>query len=116
MANRDQERALKAYQAIAGVPTDDRKEFTSAAKKLPATIQSCGLLQTFAFYQKGKKRDVRDKVESWLAGRPEFHQELREGDIVLNLAKLTVEEYRMVRAEAIEYATWLKRATESWPS
>jgi len=115
MANLDQERALKAYETIDGVAEGDRKEFKSAAKKLPAIIQGCGLLQTFAFYQKEQKRVIRDKVTSWLRERPEFGQDFQNGDIIQNLAGLSREKYRMVRAEAIEYATWLKRATDSWP-
>lgn len=114
MANLEQERALSAYAVVDSVEEDDRKEFKSAAKKLPASIQNCGLLQTFAFYQKEQKRVVRDQVTSWLRERAEFGQDLENGEIVQNLAGLSREKYRMARAEAIEYATWLKRATDSW--
>lgn len=117
MADRDQQRAVSAYRAIQNVADANRKEFRSAARKLPATMQSCGLLQTFAFYQKDRKMEVRGKIVTWLCARPEFAGDLAGGnDIVELLAALSQEKYRMVAAEALEYATWIKRATDGWPT
>ncbi|MBN2032700.1 MAG: type III-B CRISPR module-associated protein Cmr5 [Deltaproteobacteria bacterium] len=115
MKTRDQQRALYAYKEADKVEADHREEFKTGARSLPSTIQSCGLIQAFSFYHKGQKAEVRKKVAAWLENHPFFREDLAvEGDITVKLSSQDIETYRMMQAEAIEYAVWLKRATESW--
>ena len=118
MKTRAQKRAYHAYSELSKKleGNNNKDEIVTGAKKLPSMIQNCGLVETLAFYQKDALKPVRAVVEAWLK-QPDCFQQIitnSEGhDIVQKVANLDLNDYRMVRTEAIEYATWLKRAAEA---
>ncbi len=111
MKTMSQERAYHAYTNFAQYAAD--VEMKTAAKKLASMIQSCGLIQTLAFYQDDKKLVVREILRKWLT-KPELGllSVAPNEDIITEVAQLPLSQYRRLRSEAIEYAIWLKRAAE----
>lgn len=84
--------------------------------RFPAMLQSCGLIQTVAFYQEKANKDDRDIyriLQSWLCNpkvlpRPSGNA----GESLMErLNKVEdVELYRLITREAMAYMTWVKRA------
>ncbi len=122
MINLEQERAAFAFTNVK--PNSKLNGFASAAKNLPAMIQSNGLLATWAFLlAKEKKSPTHKKLadiltEYYKTFLPEYELNditrhtfftehlTKDGTrVAQNLMKLT--------AEAIAISGWIKRAAEA---
>jgi len=124
MRTMEQKRALFAYQKVQEIDRktgdQDKKEYRSKIQKFPAMVQSCGLIQSIAFYEAkgGKDGEISHILKEWFdnsdLGFPwpaNFqHNQPQLGNA---LAQLDTELYRMATREALAFLTWLKRAAEA---
>ena len=89
------------------------KNFNTWLRKLPATIQSCGLLQAIALCKEKEVRVYR-LMENWLfAHIPGLALSANDTHLMERIAGLDrqqIQIYRMATREALAYSTWLKRA------
>lgn len=111
-----QDRALHALKRIEALP-DERGNYLSYVKALPATIIMSGLGQAMAMEKAGVKDPghvlLYRHVESWLcnmdgegwASSPYG----RDGDLVRAIVYGSHEDYVRAQAEALEYLEWLKK-------
>ena len=123
MRNLDQERSVHARKrALAWkvLPEKERKEILSECRRLPAVLQVNGLIAFLLFAESSRRSAetgatmargvtvLHEALSDWLSG-PESPVELSVG-VSLPVA-LTEDRrvYRQAFAEAIAYATWLKR-------
>lgn len=114
MLLRDQQRALHAYDAVSGVPTDKqcRDNYKNAVNDLGANILRSGLCAAIASVQRlGDRGDVLlGHLAS--AGVPGL-----ENATAHNLAQrvrgLDADSYMMATRELLQVATWLKRAVQA---
>lgn len=115
----EQKRASDAYGKIKDLPLDRKtKEYGSKIKRLPAMVQSCGLLPAVGFYaSKGDLKDIYSKLEEWFFSAdldfPWPTTQRSSKNLLESLAKIDRELYRMATREALAYLNWLKRAAEA---
>lgn len=112
---REQQRALRAYEAVGSLPTDEQtqKNYKIAVNALGANILRSGLCAAIAAVQRlNRDSDKRgDILLGHLAGAcvPGL-----EGATASNLAKrvreLDVDGYMIATREMLQVAMWLKRA------
>lgn len=118
----EQKRAAHAYTGINGAVAQNdealNKKLRTAAMKFPAMVLGCGLMQTLAFYESDTgdagKQKILELVFGWLASPDSGGMLADHGDgYAASVARETPEQYRLLRAEAVEYGSWLKRAAET---
>ena len=126
MKNLDQERSIHARRRALqwsarwqDPAARERKQILSECRRLPALLQVNGLIAFLLFAESSRKTDkeseglravtlLSDALTDWLSG-PESPVQLEKG---ATLAVALAEDrrlYRQAYAEAIKYATWLKR-------
>lgn len=111
-----QERAKHAWQKVKDVEEgqlkeEQRKEYSSLVRGLPAMIQHDGLAPALAFLKaKGKEhhKTAYAQLQSWMRLQMGFQDDLIE--FLLDNNSLT---YRQATTEALAYLNWLKRFTEA---
>jgi CRISPR/Cas system CMR-associated protein Cmr5 small subunit len=130
--NLEQARAAAAFNTArseAGRADEERKDFLALARSLPAMLQINGLLASWAFLlrRKGTNERLLGALLQHLRGvfpRQTYPLLHRDGatldNVVLGVGArndssppLTSSQLRGLTAEAIRYATWLKRAAEA---
>ena len=110
-----QNRALHAFQRIEDLP-EERGNYLSYVKALPATIIMSGLGQAMAM----EKAGVKDRghcllykhVESWLCnidGSGWSSSPYEGDDLLRGIVNGSHENYVRAQAEALEYLDWLKK-------
>lgn len=109
---RDQGRALYAYQAVAGVSKEKRKDYKIAVNDLGANILRSGLAAAMATLERlgdGGKA-LLDHLA--MAGVPGLDGATKDSlpDCV---RRLDVDAYMIATREMIAVATWLKRAVQA---
>ncbi|QRN84302.1 type III-B CRISPR module-associated protein Cmr5 [Chloroflexota bacterium] len=116
MRNLDQKRAQVALNYIDNVPSDQQKDYGSAAKSLSMMVQTNGLAQTLAFLkskapEKPAYRLLSTQLSDWL------NENLRDlenpGDFLDWIVDQNSGIYRRASSEAIEFSIWLRRFVEA---
>ncbi|MGB9774879.1 MAG: type III-B CRISPR module-associated protein Cmr5 [Bacteroidota bacterium] len=112
----EQRRAAAAWEHVGDSPS---KEYVSLVRGASATILTCGLGQTIAFYlSKAKNNKEYERLTShlaeWVLGDRENPARGKDGE---NLLKEIIHKnsdcYRELTAEALAYLVWLKRFAEA---
>jgi len=131
MINLEQIRAQRAFaQATiaAGFGKDDREEYLSFAKNLPAMFQNNGLLATWAFFLSKDKKAHQTLLTALL---DHFQKHFRDPQLEFTVAEsigpkevfinywtragkeLNGMQLMQLTAEAVAFSGWLKRAAEA---
>lgn len=128
LVDRDQLRAHRAFAFAAALvgEGDDRlrADFLNLARKLPAMLQTNGLLAAWSFL---RAKETNERARALEALRQHLRApELRLGDALARLEgifpqapqsagsdELSGTDLRRLTAEAIVYSGWLKRAAEA---
>lgn len=108
----EHKRAKLAHDQVKQLTPEKLKAYKSAAERLPAMILTNGLLQTLAFYKaKDYLSAVYQAVETWFQqlNQQEPSWRFLEG----RLLTCSVADYRADTYEALAFAAWLKRFTET---
>lgn len=122
----DLRRADRAYQAVLHVPEGSRAKYATYVKDLPIRLLKCGLGQTLAFLD-SKRKGRSDSAEalvirhvsSWVGHQigmtPPAGAELPSPWLLdrLVVEGVPAETWHAAIAEAVAYATWLKRFCEA---
>lgn len=115
------DRATAAYartKEVLAKPGEVRSDYVTRAKELPAMILHTGVGQTLAFLLSEKKEGVvllrsalgpRVRVRAF----PHWNASTDDRDLLKMLCGGSSREWRAATAEAIAYATWLKRFAEA---
>jgi len=121
---RDQQRALRAYEAVANVPEKDRKDYKIAVQALGAEILRSGLAAAMAGLERRKGKADRLREDLANAGIPRLVQLGREDIPILRGAltrdnlpakvrALPLDDYILVTRETLQVVLWLKRAVQA---
>lgn len=112
MPLRDQQRALHAYGAVAGVQPEQRKDYRIAVNDLGANILRSGLCAAIATVQRlGPRGDVLlGHLAS--AGVPGL-QDTTARNLAERVRTLATADYMLATRELLQVATWLKRAVQA---
>ncbi|MCP2520137.1 type III-B CRISPR module-associated protein Cmr5 [SCandidatus Aminicenantes bacterium Aminicenantia_JdfR_composite] len=109
----EQERAyfaLKCIERIKSIRDAKKKDkYKTNSKRLPALIITNGLGPTLAFLKSKKEtKAIYDDLEEWLKQRGR----IRSDALKEILEEKSLQEYRIITAEALAFANWLKRMAE----
>jgi CRISPR-associated protein Cmr5 len=111
---RDQQRALHAYDAVSGVPSDkqSRDNYKIAVNDLGANILRSGLCAAIASVQRlGNRGDVLlGHLAS--AGVPGL-EDATARNLAQRVRGLDADSYMIATRELLQVATWLKRAVQA---
>ncbi len=102
----EQERASFCIEKVRNI-TSDKGRYRSYARSLPSFIVSNGLIPTLAFYKKGDRKPVYDTINEWLKKKG-----IIQNDAIEELVRLDFQTLRLVTAEVLAIANWLKRIVE----
>ena len=120
-----QRRAADAHNKVHEIATNNqfegiRKQYGSLARGVPSMIQINGLGPTLAFLlakAKGEEakphKQLYNHFSAWLSANvmPGFRHD--PADILNWIITQSAATYHMATAEALEYATWIKRFAEA---
>lgn len=109
---RDQRRALHAYQAVAGVPKEKRKDYQIAVNDLGANILRSGLAAAMAALERLGDRGTTLLDHLATAGVPGLDGATRD-NLPDCVRRLDVDAYMIATREMIAVAAWLKRAVQA---
>jgi CRISPR-associated protein Cmr5 len=103
---RQQKRAQQAYSCVSSREEKDEK-YSGLAKKFPALVHNCGLVQAVAFVRAKEGKTGEDYIKhlaKTMGEDGELGDKSRAADLM---------NYQRLTREAIEAATWLKRYSEA---
>jgi len=115
----EQRRAAAAWEHVSKLEESHSKEYVSLVRGASATILSCGLGQTIAFYgskaKKGKEYNLlTTHLAQWLLGNREKPDKSKDGtDLLQEIINNDSDRYRELTSEALAYLVWLKRFAEA---
>ena len=107
----EQGRAKYAFEAVSKVTGDKlKKEYKTAAKKLPVLIKTNGLGQSLAFIKKRNNGYDRlyEQIGNWLQTK-DTKQLVSSGELVEQVIKLESPVYRQVTVETLALLNWIRR-------
>ena len=107
----EQGRAKYAFEAVKSVSDDKlKKEYKSAAKKLPVLIKMNGLGQSLAFIkQRNNGYDkLYEQIGNWLQTE-DTKQLVSTGELVEQVIQLESPGYRQITVEALALLNWIRR-------
>ena len=107
----EQGRAKYAFEAVSKVTGDKlKKEYKTAAKKLPVLIKTNGLGQSLAFIKKRNNGYDRlyEQIGNWLQTK-DTKQLVSSGELVEQVIKLESSVYRQVTVETLALLNWIRR-------
>ena len=107
----EQGRAKYAFEAVKSVSDNKlKKEYKSAAKKLPVLIKTNGLGQSLAFIK--RRNDGYDKlyeqIGKWLQAE-DAKQLVQKEELVEQVIQLESPDYRQVTVETLALLNWIRR-------
>lgn len=109
---RDQARARFAYERVAEVPVNERKDYQNAVLSFGADILRVGLLAALAAVQRLEKRGERLLDDLARAKIPGL--EARNGaELVQKARELDVDAYMIATRETLAVVGWLRRACQA---
>jgi CRISPR-associated protein Cmr5 len=112
----EQRRAAAAWEHVGDSPS---KEYVSLVRGASATILSCGLGQTIAFYVSKAKKDkeydlLTTHLAQWVLGNREKPDKSKNGTHLLQeIINNDSDRYRELTSEALAYLVWLKRFADA---
>lgn len=116
----EQRRAAAAWAHVGDSPT---KEYVSLVRGASATILSCGLGQTIAFYLSKASKEKENENEydlltkhlaQWVLGNRERPNTSKTGtDLLQEIMNNDSDRYRELTSEALAYLVWLKRFADA---
>jgi len=115
----EQRRAAAAWEHVSKLEESHSKEYVSLVRGASATILSCGLGQTIAFYASKAKKDkeynlLTTHLAQWLLGNREKPDKSKNGtDLLQEIINNDSDRYRELTSEALAYLVWLKRFAEA---
>lgn len=112
LMQRDQQRALHAYEAVGGVQKAQQKDYQIAVKELGANILRSGLCAALASVQRlGDRGSV---LLDHLAGAavPGL-QGATSSNLAKKVRELDADGYIIATREMLQIAMWLKRAVQA---
>ncbi len=99
----------KVERIFETLSNEQKKEFSSWAKKFPTMIQSCGLLQSIVFYkEKDKGKKLYQVLENWFREEELINNETSLIEYLLNNVD-EINKYIKLQEEAINFLNWVKR-------
>lgn len=107
----EQGRAKYAFEAVKNISDDKlKKEYKSAAKKLPVLIKTNGLGQSLAFIKKRNNGydKLYEQVGNWLQTE-DTKQLVSTGELVEQVIQLKSPDYRQVTVETLALLNWIRR-------
>ena len=107
----EQGRAKYAFEAVKDINDDKlKKEYKSAAKKLPVLIKTNGLGQSLAFIKKRNNGydKLYEQVGNWLQTE-DTKQLIPRGELVEQVIQLQSSDYRQVTVETLALLNWIRR-------
>ena len=107
----EQGRARYAFEAVNNVTGDRlKKEYKTAAKKLPVLIKTNGLGQSLAFIKKRNNGYDRlyEQIGNWLQTK-DTKQLVSTGELVEQVIELESPVYRQVTVETLALLNWIRR-------
>lgn len=113
--NSEQQRAAEALKTInqrKGNNKDQRSEYLSAIKALPAAILQNGLGQTLASYRAASTTGptlIYKDMHNWLCGEHQLAQFAGQQDLLEALFSNDQNRYIAAQTETLAYARWLKK-------
>lgn len=107
---RDQRRALHAYEVVASVSQDGRKDYRIAVNDLGANILRSGLCAALAAVQR-REHPGHVLLEHLASAGVLALEGVRAGDLARRVRELDA--YMMATREMLQVAMWLKRATQA---
>ena len=114
----EQGRATHAFKVVQAVNDSLKKEYKSAAKKLPVLIKMNGLGQSLAFLKskgekdKDKPKNAHDRLYEHIGNWLQTEDEKRlvpKGELVKNVIELPSPIYRQVTVETLALLNWIRR-------
>jgi len=111
---RDQQRALHAYDAVSGVPSDkqSRVNYKIAVNGLGANILRSGLCAALASVQRlGNRGDVL--LGHLASADVPGLQDATAQNLATKVRELDADSYMIATRELLQVATWLKRAVQA---
>jgi CRISPR-associated protein Cmr5 len=118
----EQRRAAAAWEHVSKLEESHSKEYVSLVRGASATILSCGLGQTIAFYVSKAKKDkeyneynlLTTHLAQWVLGNREKPDKSKTGtDLLQEIINNDSDRYRELTSEALSYLVWLKRFAEA---
>ena len=110
---RDQKRALHAYQVVASVPREKRKDYQIAVNDLGANILRNGLAAAMAALERLGDRGKMLLDHLAAAGLPGLEGATKD-DLPDRVRRLDdVDAYMIATREMLQVAAWLKRAAQA---
>ena len=110
----EQGRATYAFKVVQEVSDSLKKEYKSAAKKLPVLIKTNGLGQSLAFIKKRNNSydKLYEQIGKWLQTE-DTKRLVEEGELVEKVIKLDSHAYRQVTVETLALLNWMRRFVDS---
>lgn len=126
---RDQQRAAHAYECVASVPDELRKDYKILVNDFGANVMRCGLCAALAFVQRKQGKEGEDDADS--GRRPGNHRAeaaqrlLRHlagaglpglqgtQDLAGDIRQRGAQEYMMITREVLALSLWLRRAVQA---
>lgn len=115
----EQGRASYAFKVVQEVSDSLKKEYKSAAKKLPVQIKMNGLGQSLAFLKsKGEKDEEKPKnaydklykdIGIWLQTEDAKRLVEEDEELVKEVIQLESHAYRQVTVETLALLNWMRR-------
>lgn len=109
MHTRQQKRAQMAYACVSAF-SGDTEGYLRLAKKFPALVHTCGLVQSLAFVAAREKEE--DTGKTYLSHLSSV-MEMKGVDLQEKSRTEDMMKYQHLSWEAVEAATWIKRYAEA---
>jgi CRISPR-associated protein Cmr5 len=111
---RDQQRALHAYDAVSGVPSDQqsRDAYKNAVNALGANILRSGVCAALASVQRLGDRG-KILLGHLASARVPGLEDATAQDLAKRVRELDTDSYMIATRELLQVATWLKRAAQA---
>lgn len=111
----EQGRAKYAFAAVKSVSSGSdnslKKQYKSAAKKLPILIKTNGLGQSLAFIKKRNEGydKLYEQIGGWFRTKDAAHPLAQEGELIQKVIQLPSSTYRHVTVETLALLNWVRR-------
>ncbi len=109
---RDQRRALHAYRVVRSVPSEKQADYAIAVNDLGANILRSGLCAAIAALQRMGERS-RLVLEHLASAEIPGLEGCRAEELPERIQQLDADAYMLATREALQLATWLKRAVQA---
>lgn len=116
MHSLEQERAIFAWEKIAGVRKEFKEEYKNLAKGAPALLMSNGLMQTLAFYNSRDKKAAEalaGHIQEWISKKIAGIAGTDFAKVMKGLQTCQTAEYMRATDEALEILRWIRQFADA---